>query len=282
MKLLFHNTNFGFHKKGVELKSFLPLMTWTEAREAAEAGAVALVPIGSTDANGPQNATGLDFLVSSALAERAAAKTGSIYLPPVTYGVSDGLKGFPGTLGITPQMLGEMVESVIKSLIRGGFEHILLITNHGPNQYPVEQASRRVCYDTGVHVASINPMALFADLRGDLFEPETIGHGAEPGTSLLKYLHPEGSRDDLAEERTKARWQGLELISPMEARFGASRVNFYLELEELSPTSGWGNPHTASAERGEILFGRMLDHVVAFIETFRALDTRLKFPEPQL
>ena len=106
------------------MKSFLPLMTWVEAQEAARSGAVALVPIGSTDANGPQNATGMDFLISSALAERAAARTGSIYLPPLTYGVSDGLKGFPGTIGFTPQMLGEQVESVVKSLIRGGFEHI--------------------------------------------------------------------------------------------------------------------------------------------------------------
>ncbi|WP_292900067.1 MULTISPECIES: creatininase family protein [unclassified Nitratireductor] len=257
-------------------------MTWIEAKEAAERGAVALVPIGSTDANGPQNATGLDFLVSSALAERAAEATGSVYLPPVAYGVSDGLKGFPGTLGITPQMLGETAEAIMKSLIQAGFDHILLITNHGPNQYPVEQASRRVCYDTGVQVASINPMVLFADLRGDLFEPESIGHGAEPGTSLLKYLHPEATRDAFAEAREKANWQGLELISPMEARFGASRVNFYLELEELSPTSGWGDPGNASAERGEILFGRMLDHVVDFIGKFQTMDTRLAPPEPAI
>lgn len=264
------------------MKNFLPLMCWPEVREAAEAGAVALLPIGSTDANGPQNATGMDFLVSSALAEQVAEKTGSVHLPPITYGVSDGLKGFPGTLGVTPQMLGEQVESILKSLIRAGFSHILLITNHGPNQYPVEQAMRRVHYDAGVQTASINPMTLFADLRGDLFEPETIGHGAEPGTSLLKHICPEGSRDDLAEARPKGKWQGLEAISPMEVRFGASRVNFYLELEELSATSGWGDPRKATAERGRILFERMLEYTVGFVEKFKTMDTRQKLPEPQI
>lgn len=264
------------------MKSFLPLMTWVEAQEAARTGAVAIIPIGSTDANGPQNAIGLDFLVSSALAERAAKKTGSIYLPPVSYGVSDGLKAFPGTLGITPEALGELIESIIKSLIRGGFERVLLITHHGPNQYPIEQASRRVRYDTGVHIASVSPMAMTTDLRGDLMEPATIGHGAEPGSSLLMYLHPEASRADLAEARTKATWQGLDVISPMEVRFGKSRVNFHLELEELSPTSGWGDPHKASAEKGEILFGRMLQHVIAFIEKFRTMNPRIEFPAPQM
>lgn len=261
------------------MKTFYPLLSWTEAREAAAADRIVMLPIGTIDANGPLTPLGFDYLVSTALAKQAAERTGALWMPGIAYGVSEALDTFPGTITMPPEHVAVQVDAIVRSLIKGGFNHILLITNHGPNQYPVEYAMRRIRRDTGVLVPSINPARLSADLRGDIFGSDAIGHGAEPGVSLLMHLHP-GSVDlSKAEKRTKTNFQGFETLNPMEVKFGASRVNMFLELQEVSVTSGWGDPTSSSAEKGEALFTAMLDFVVDFLPEFQNLDTRLAPPE---
>lgn len=264
------------------MKNFYPHLTWTEAADAAAAGTVAIVPIGTVDANGPLTPMGFDYLVSEELAKQVAERTGSLWLPSLAYGVSEALDGFPGTITMPPEHLAAQVDAVVRSLIRSGFDHILLLNNHGPNQFPVEYACRRIRRDTGVLVASINPAQLSVDLRGSIFDGEhpAIGHGSEPGVSLLMHLVP-GSVDlTNAERRAKSEFQGLEVLTPTEVRFGASKVNLYLELEEVSPTAGWSDPTGASAEKGAALFSAMVDYVAEFIPAFRDLDT--KAPAPQV
>ncbi|WP_353114464.1 creatininase family protein [Microbacterium sp.] len=263
------------------MKTFYPDLTWTEAAEAAAAGRVAILPIGTVDANGPLTPMGFDYVVSEELAKTVAERTGSLWLPSLAYGVSEALDGFPGTITMPPEHLAVQVDAVVRSLIRAGFDHILLVTNHGPNQFPVEYACRRIRRDTGVLVASVNPAQLSGDLRGTLFDGgnPAIGHGSEPGVSLLMHLRPGAVDLTHAERRPKSDFQGLEVITPTEVRFGASRVNLYLELEEVSPTAGWADPTEASAQKGEALFAAMADYVTEFVETFRGLDTRAAAPE---
>lgn len=265
------------------MKHFYPLLSWTEANEAAENGRVAILPIGTVDANGPLTPLGFDYLVAEKLAESAAERTDSVRLPPLAYGVSEALDNFPGTVTVTPELLGAQVDSIVRSLIKAGFEHILLINNHGPNQFPVEYACRRIRRETGVWVASINPAQLSADLRGKIFGDTTkaIGHGSEPGVSLLMHLHPGSVNLDKAEARPKQEFQGHEVITPTEIRFEGSRVNVYLELEEVSVTAGWADPTGASPECGRELFEAMADFTVRFVERFKRMDTRAKAPKVQ-
>jgi creatinine amidohydrolase len=261
------------------MKNEYALMSWIEAREAAASRRVVILPIGSMDANGPQTPMGFDYLVSMALAQRVTDSTHDIWMPGLAYGVSQDLDAFPGTIAIPGDLVGALTYRILSSLVKGGFRHIMLITNHGPNQSPVEAACRRVRRERGVLMASINPAQLTKDLAGDLFPPEAVGHGAEPGSSLLSYLHPGAVRRDLFMPRPRNDFQGLEVLGPSEVRHAQSRVNLFLELEEVSPTSGWSDPTTSSAEKGEVLFQRMVSFVASFVETFRQLDTEATPPE---
>lgn len=265
------------------MKHFYPLMSWSEAKEAAQSGKVAILPIGTVDANGPLTPLGFDYLVAEELAKNAAERSDSVWLPPLAYGVSEALDNFPGTITMTPELLGAQVDAIVRSLIKTGFEHILLINNHGPNQFPVEYACRRIRRETGVLVASINPAQVSADLRGDIFGEtnQAIGHGSEPGVSLLMHLYPGSVNLEKAEARPKQEFQGHEVITPTEIRFEGSRVNVYLELEEVSVTAGWSDPTEASRERGGELFERMADFTVRFIEEFKKMDTRAEAPRVQ-
>lgn len=261
------------------MKTYLPLMSTREVREAAGRGAVALLPIGTVEGNGPLP-LGYDYLVPEALARTAAEANGDVWLPPLTYGVSDSILAFPGTIAVSPDLVEQYVETIASGLIDSGFSHICLLTYHIPNHYPAAAAMRNVRRKTGVIMASLNPGSIQADLRGDLFPDDAsiFGHGGEPGASLLEYLHPGSVRVDLARPSGKGDYQGLPLLSPMEARFGDSRVGLPVEMEGVSPSSGWGDASQPCAERGGALFRRMSDYVAEFTRHFRSMDTRIAPP----
>src|ERR1700730_7146815 len=103
------------------MKSFFPLLTITEAAEAAKRGAVVLLPIGTIEANAPQMPIGYDYLVAESLARQVAERTGELWLPPITYGVSERLSAFPGTLFVDANTLAQQVESILRGLVTHGF-----------------------------------------------------------------------------------------------------------------------------------------------------------------
>jgi len=245
-------------------------MTPSEVSAAAARGAVVLIPVGTTEANGPHLPLGVDYLVAAALAERVAAAVDGLWLPPINVGVSQALDSFPGTLAVSPDTLGEQVRSLLGSLVAHGFRHIVILNNHIPNQYPVEYAIRYIRRSTGIVVPLIFPAQLAIALSKDIFEgrePE-LGHGAEPSTSLMLALYPEAVRLDLVQETPISPFKGLEVVSPLEVAFLKSRVNLFLDVGDLTDTGGWGDPRNASAERGEEIFSRMVDYVCAFCQAW--------------
>lgn len=264
-------------------KTFFPLMTQVEAKEAAARGAVVLLPIGTVEGNGPVTPLGYDYLVAEAMARQVAERTGNLWMPAISYGVSEVLSAFPGTVFVRAELLSAQIESVVRSLIKHGFDRIVLVNNHIPNQQPAEDALRRVRKDTGVLCASLYPAQLARDLWKDLYVgiESTIGHGSEPGTSLMLHLYPDAVRTDLAEPWPMKDFQGMEVISPFAVRHGESQVNMYLDLAEVSDVGGWADPTKASADRGAVLMGRMVDFAVSFIERFVTMDTHLAPAKPR-
>ena len=156
-------------------KRFLPLMTQTEAHEAAIDGATVLLPVGTVEANGPHMPLGLDYLVAEALAARVASQAEALWLPPIAYGVSGPLMAFPGSIAIDPDVLSRQIETVLRSLIATGFEHIVLLCNHIPNRAPAELACRRVRHATGVLVPSILPASIASSISESYSPPKSTG-----------------------------------------------------------------------------------------------------------
>jgi len=258
------------------MKTFLPEMTYVEVIEAAERGAVVLVPVGTIEGNAPHMPMGYDYLFADAVAARVADKTGSIRLPGIAFGVSELLSGFPGTIFISPDMLQAQVECILRSLIKHGFEHILLIGNHIPNQQPMENACRNIRAECGVIAASSYPGMLAKALGGDIFDdPSEMGHGAEPGTSIMQHLTPDAMRMDLLEPHRRVDGVGgFEFSSPFAVVHGEAEVNVYLDLHDLTHNGQMADPVSASPEKGAAIMERIVDFTASFVERFREVDTR--------
>jgi creatinine amidohydrolase/Fe(II)-dependent formamide hydrolase-like protein len=83
-------------------------MTWTETEEVLKDRPVGLLPLGSTQAQGPHLPLCADTLVAIEMARRGAAKLRersipSLILPPISYGVAGLTTGIPGTIGLPPE-----------------------------------------------------------------------------------------------------------------------------------------------------------------------------------
>jgi len=92
-------------------------MTWTEINEAASERPVAILPIGSTQAEGPHLPVAAQTVIACEAAQRGAARLKArripaLVLPPLPYSLADLTADFAGTLSVSPETLTALVRDV--------------------------------------------------------------------------------------------------------------------------------------------------------------------------
>jgi creatinine amidohydrolase len=119
-------------------------LSWPEVARAAGEGRVPIVPIGTLEDHGYHLPIDTDVTLVEAVcrgaAERLPAET--VLLPPIVHGYSPHHMDFPGTISIRWDTFCRYCTDVALSLVRHGFERVLLVNGHGSNQNLVETAAR--------------------------------------------------------------------------------------------------------------------------------------------
>ena len=122
----------------------LDAMTWPEAGRAHAAGAVLLLPVGSTEQHGPHLPLTTDTDIAMAIAMGAAERRDQLVVAPaLAYGSAGEHQGFAGTLSIG----GDATETVLVELGRSAahdYAHLVLVSTHGGNAEPVAAAVARL------------------------------------------------------------------------------------------------------------------------------------------
>lgn len=100
-------------------------MTWEEMREVPRERAVAIVPVGATEAHGPHLPLGTDVIIAEAMARRGAERLSdrgahALVLPPLAYTAAGYAAGFAGTVSIRP----ETVTALLVDIARGLAAHV--------------------------------------------------------------------------------------------------------------------------------------------------------------
>ena len=116
------------------------MMTWPEVKAALAAGkTTALIYTGGTEHRGPQNVNGGHNLMARETVKAIALKLGNaIALPVLPYTPNNASAALPGTLGLTPELLGAILERISEQAITDGFKNVILMGDHGggqPNVY---------------------------------------------------------------------------------------------------------------------------------------------------
>src|SRR5437868_4332059 len=173
-------------------------MTWVEVKTALAAGkTTALIYTGGVEQRGPQNANGGHNLMAHATVQAIAEKLGNaIYLPVLPFTPNNANADLPGTIGITGELLGALLERLTEQSITNGFKNVILMGDHGGGQPKVYEDVARKLNDKyapqGVHVYYCDQVYKPANEAFDAYVaskgyPPTL-HGALTDTSEMMYL----------------------------------------------------------------------------------------------
>lgn len=112
------------------------LMTWPEVRDALAAGkTTALIYTGGVEQRGPQNANGGHNLMARGIVKAIALKLGNaIAMPVLPLTPNDASAALPGTIGLTPELLEQVLERMVEQTIKTGFKNVVLMGDHGGGQ----------------------------------------------------------------------------------------------------------------------------------------------------
>lgn len=236
-------------------------MTAPDIRAAMERGfTTVVVAIGSTEQHGPHLPTMTDTRIGDEYAHRVALRLGNaLQARTVPIGASEHHLAFGGTISISTDTLRAVLRDVVSSLVRCGFERIVLLPSHGGNfdtvQEVIEEArtSHPGVVVTGyTDLVELGEFLAGSSARYGVSAGAAGMHAGESETSIMLALEPELVRP----ERFAAGYLGP---------FGEEQVRVVLEqgMPSLSGNGVLGDPTGATAERGESYLEALADFVTA-------------------
>lgn len=183
------------------MKLLLEEMTRDEAREAFDAGAMVVLPTGSTEQHGPHLPVFVDSYavthVARAAAERAAGEVPVVVAPTMHFGVSHHHMAFAGTMSLTSSIYIEAVKELVRCLHHHGARRIVLLNGHGGNEHPNGTVVQALVNEEGMDMAlgsasywTVASKALVAAGANDV-APRFPGHAGGFETALTMALRPD-------------------------------------------------------------------------------------------
>lgn len=237
-------------------------LSWPKVKALADAHAVALLPVGSTEAHGPHLPLSVDVLIAEAVCHRTAVRLSrqgvlSVMFPSVPYGLTDFAATFAGTVSLSADATRGLLAGVIAGIGSHGFTRIAVINHH------LEPAHFKVVHEAAELVRAQGKVKVAVpDHRKKPTGPklgEEFTHGGSHAgwyeTSLMLVAAP-----TLVDDASRSALPELAVDLP--ARIKAGAKNF---LEAGGPDAYFGAPAKASAEDGHRLLDILADASAAAV-----------------
>jgi creatinine amidohydrolase len=219
---------------------------------AAREGALAILPAGSLEQHGPHLPVITDTASASAAAIAAARLVAAdpdpvpvAVLPGLWLGLSEHHLPFGGTISVDYAAYRAILESIVRSLRALGFARLLIVNGHGGNIDPLAVASRELAVAYDLPIVVTTPWFLAPAKIAAIFESDTAPkHACEGETSVMMAIANDivkAHKLDEAMQQAPAPVQGFS--------------RFYSFSERAPITGTWGDPRTATAEKGARFLG---------------------------
>lgn len=242
-------------------------LTWPELKALASgsdgsASAVALLPVGSTEAHGPHLPLSVDVVIAEEVCARTALTlqargTPAVIFPAVTYALTDFAAPFSGTVSLPAASAQALLEGVLGGIAAQRFSTVVCVNHHlEPAHFQLVHAAAKAVAARGLS------RIVVPDHRrkpvGPMLGEEFMHGGSHAGryeTSLMLAAAPELVRDDVR--------AGLpELAVDLPARIKAGAKDF---LDCGGEDAYFGAPAAATAEEGERLLAVLVEATVAVV-----------------
>jgi creatinine amidohydrolase len=238
---------------------------------------LAVLPMGATEPHNLHLPYGTDYYEGTLIGEqlcRQAWEQGArpVLLPTMPYGTETNLSEFPLAMNLNPSTLTQVIADLVESVQRAGIRKMLILNSHGGNEF--KPVLRELANETEVHLFLCSWYTCLSDVYFDIFQnPED--HAGELETSLmLRYLPQLVAKDEqggLAADSGATRPFRFEALSK-------NWVTITRPWHLLTQNSGSGNPHAATAEKGQQVMEVICQRLVPFIVDLCAAEIDETFP----
>lgn len=114
--------------------------TWQEVQDAADQGAIVMLPLGIVEGHGPHLDLSADFYLATLncrflqqeLIERGI---NTVIAPPVYWGISKDVAKYAGTFSLRPETMKALLLDIFASLKSWGFKRVFVQNAHGDQQH---------------------------------------------------------------------------------------------------------------------------------------------------
>lgn len=240
----------------------LEALTSAEVKERINQGSeTAVFPVGSIEQHGYHCPLGTDSLIAGAVARGVAERLKALCLPPLWYGVSPHHMDFAGSLTVRPEVMSQMIEDVLGSLIHHGIKKLLILNAHGGNTAAIGTACVRVRQrHPEVFMAQSSVWLALQDVYNELPAEvrqanwrTMIAHGGLFETSVIMALDEALVKLDRAVPNSVDRF--VQATDPA--------LSVTTKVNELAECGSAGDPTDSSAEMGRVFLERTIDLIVA-------------------
>lgn len=240
-------------------------------RRRAAQGAVALLPVASTEQHGPHLATGVDTLLCGEVCRRAAmlTKGPTIVAPTLWIGLAEHHMEFGGSFTLTLPTYQIVIEEICRSILRAGFTRIAICNGHGGNITALNAMSADLARALGQSVGIgtywlLDPEAVAAALE----DQKTVLHACEAETSMMLAIAP-----DLVDRSRFAEAKGGDNGTSAGGILNPA-FHVWRGFKAMTASGVIGDAAKASAEKGEKLLDASARALARSIDDLAAINLR--------
>jgi creatinine amidohydrolase len=220
-----------------------------------------VIPIAALEQHGRHMPLFTDSLLLGEVIRRASErlKDRVLFTPLMWLGNSEHHLDFPGTMTAAPRVYLDLLKDMAENFLFHGFRRIVLVNGHGGNIVPAKQAlfelRQKYRQRDDLLLLSATYWSLGAKPKSvdGSFAQDEMGHACEWETSMMLRLRPELVGD----------YRGAKTVSESKRFEPGYRA---WTTKDMSQVGHIGQPHLASAEKGEVLLRLFSDDVVAYLE----------------
>ncbi|NNM32078.1 MAG: creatininase family protein [Gemmatimonadetes bacterium] len=240
------------HASAQEVGAYLGHLTWPEAERRIQESPIVVIPFGGgAKEHGPHLPMNADAAVMEYLCQQAVDSVDVLIAPPIYHGWFPAFRAFPGTEIADPQVFGDYVFEVGRSLASQGARRLVFL-NTGISKatgLPISIAARELRVQFGIPVLVLSWDDLETPEVDALADQRAGGHADELETSIHLHLQP----DLVQMERAVTDYgtdTGLDYPGYEPGLFARNSAD-----PEYSTTGLFGDPTLATAEKGEAVLG---------------------------